>query len=284
MNWQAVLETKKAASLTHSGSPLSHAAYRPVPDQDLPAAVPAASPANGHDFSRLPVSAIGNTESLSACPMSPRRCPYGGACHTCHQTHVSAVVERTIKPPRINCLDLTNVVVGASPGKSEDTGDTLSSGQDSKTLTEMKDDSGSGNHHPFTAVFLMTSSTGKSCAVPVGMHGSAKLAKFRIIDAAGQAVRNPHLVEEQLTKLDGPDELFNLLRPNSYRASEGYFDDCYKLFSSKQLPKVSLTVKQNHKIGDEIISENHVTYSPSNILIRVCPRQERGFGTRCKLY
>ena len=40
---------------------------------------------NGHDFSRVPVFAgapDGGGDRVS-CPLSPRRCPFGGACDTC---------------------------------------------------------------------------------------------------------------------------------------------------------------------------------------------------------
>jgi hypothetical protein len=83
MNWQAVLETKKLPSPTRSGALMRHTSVRPIPDQATQPTERIAFPANGHDFSRLPVTTTGNTESLSTCSMSPRRCPFGGACHTC---------------------------------------------------------------------------------------------------------------------------------------------------------------------------------------------------------
>lgn len=138
--------------------------------------------------------------------------------------------------------------------------------------------------HPFTAQFLMASGITADCGVPEGHHGVAKVAKFRIMDSKGQFVKEKMNVKEKFKKLDGPDELFKKLVPNSYIATNSYFDDCYRLFSSNPLPSFTLKVEQNHFIGDEIISKNHIIYSPSNILICVFPRVGKGFGAKCKFY
>lgn len=83
-----------------SASPLlsniaRRAAIRSAPDHDVPPGVHETQEPNaraftephfGHDFSRVPVHAAelaATHESTPVCSFSPRRCPFGGACHTC---------------------------------------------------------------------------------------------------------------------------------------------------------------------------------------------------------
>jgi len=138
--------------------------------------------------------------------------------------------------------------------------------------------------HPFTAIFLMAKSSSSSCYVPKGNYGATKHAKYRIVDATGKPVRKRKTVKERFSKEDGPDEVFKRLKPNVYEATEGYFDDCYRLYSPEKPPYFRLKVEQNHMIDGEIISKNRITYTPSNILVCVFARKGKGFGTRCKLY
>jgi hypothetical protein len=124
----------------------------------------------------------------------------------------------------------------------------------------------------------------KDCKVPDGQHGATKLARFNLVDANGQLVTTKTTITEQFKKVSGPDEIFKLLRPNSYEATGGKFDDCYGLYSRSDLPPFSLTVEQNHLAGTEIISKNLITYSPFSIMIRVCPRTAQGWRTQCRRF
>ncbi len=83
MNRQVAVEIRKPAAYSQDSDSLGHAAIRLMPDRETQPAEHATSLTNGHDFSQLPVTTAGSTEPLSACSMSPRRCPFGGACHTC---------------------------------------------------------------------------------------------------------------------------------------------------------------------------------------------------------
>jgi hypothetical protein len=89
MTWQAVLETKKPGSLVGHGNLPDHMAVRSVPSQEAALAARPAPPASGHDFSHLPVRGNGGNLAETTCPLSPRTCPFGGACHTC-PVHVQA--------------------------------------------------------------------------------------------------------------------------------------------------------------------------------------------------
>lgn len=75
---------KKDAAHPASGL-LQHATVRSVAERSIPFASLTSSDF-GHDFSQVTTrttpSANGGTHSVS-CPLSPRTCPFGGACHTC---------------------------------------------------------------------------------------------------------------------------------------------------------------------------------------------------------
>lgn len=62
-----------------------HAAVRPLADHEAPLAEHEAPRPAGRDFSRVPVHASGpdGGHAEVSCPLTPRRCPFGGACHTC---------------------------------------------------------------------------------------------------------------------------------------------------------------------------------------------------------
>ncbi len=65
---------------------LPHAAVRMTAEHDMPSNV-LAETRFGHDFSRVAVHpstpVISQDYSNASCPISPQRCPFGGACHTC---------------------------------------------------------------------------------------------------------------------------------------------------------------------------------------------------------
>ncbi len=84
MSSQAALLKVKQAALSPESDLWRHAAVRPVTDHEAPLAERRAPTVNGHDFSQVPAQG-----QSTACPLAPRRCPFGGACHTC-PAHVQA--------------------------------------------------------------------------------------------------------------------------------------------------------------------------------------------------
>lgn len=91
MKSQAALLGVRQATLFPGSDLWQYAAVRPLPDNEVPLAEHQLPRVNGGDFSRVPVHASGpNGEYAGAsCPLTPRRCPFGGACHTC-PTHIQA--------------------------------------------------------------------------------------------------------------------------------------------------------------------------------------------------
>ncbi|GJQ57397.1 MAG: hypothetical protein D8M57_18970 [Candidatus Scalindua sp. AMX11] len=166
----------------------------------------------------------------------------------------------------------SSLAITASPEEAKETRTIIHTGPSSE------------HPHPFTAFFQMAMRRTSSCRIPKGQHGAAKIAKFKIIDAKGNKVTKKLTVQEQFKKIDGPDEVFNKLKPNTYETAKGYFDDCYRLYSKEKPPYFKLKLEQNHIVDREIISKNHIIYTPSNVMICVFPRKGKGFGTRCKFY
>jgi len=66
-------EQKKIPATWFGPNALQHAAVQPVDEHDQAEYTPAES---GRDFSRV-------ASQSSFCPVTPQRCPFGGACHTC---------------------------------------------------------------------------------------------------------------------------------------------------------------------------------------------------------
>ncbi len=60
---------------------------RPTVSEDLPSPASVTVNGTGHSFGQVAVHApqvTGNGGGRSvSCPLLPRACPYGGACHTC---------------------------------------------------------------------------------------------------------------------------------------------------------------------------------------------------------
>jgi hypothetical protein len=139
--------------------------------------------------------------------------------------------------------------------------------------------------HPFTAVALEARRRTEHCSVPARQHGASKVVRFAIFDFRRRAVRSDLNVNEQFRKLEGPDDIFRRLSRHSRRAVRGRFNDCYRLFQSSPLPRdLRLKVEQNHLVGTEIISKNHITYTPNTILVCIFSRRSRqtSFNSRCK--
>lgn len=80
-----VQNKKESRSLPIRGR-LEHAAVRAVPDHEKPSSAPLDT-RFGHDFSQTSVRPstpmVGQNYATSACPVFPRACPFGGACHVC---------------------------------------------------------------------------------------------------------------------------------------------------------------------------------------------------------
>ncbi len=91
MNRQTAQQAQKETTLRKK-KPLfqHHAAVRPVADHELPSNSSAAGLAQ--DLTQVPVrpsATMVNQNAFRSCPMSPQRCPFGGACHSC-PPHVQA--------------------------------------------------------------------------------------------------------------------------------------------------------------------------------------------------
>jgi hypothetical protein len=79
------LTNKKATTPLSSGL-LRRAGVHSVPDQNIPILVQGDT-SFGRDFSQVPalteVPAANSAEQTTSCPVFPRTCPFGGACHVC---------------------------------------------------------------------------------------------------------------------------------------------------------------------------------------------------------
>ncbi len=85
MKSQTALLRVKQAILSPESDLWRHAAVRPLADHIAPLAEHQAPQSDGYDLSRVPVHASGpeGGQAKVSCPLSPRTCPFGGACHTC---------------------------------------------------------------------------------------------------------------------------------------------------------------------------------------------------------
>jgi len=95
MSFERFLQSHKRvqSSPSEQDSVVRRTAIRPVPDRDLPSRVhevrdlearAATESGLGHDFSQVPVHSAGLApDRAPSCPFAARRCPFGGACHTC---------------------------------------------------------------------------------------------------------------------------------------------------------------------------------------------------------
>jgi hypothetical protein len=141
------------------------------------------------------------------------------------------------------------------------------------------------NPRPFTAVPTFAMSAIEGCRVPAGQHGVSKVLRFGIRDFEGRRVESRLTVDERFRLLEGPEELYRALTPNSYRTENGMFNDCYRLYSRSPLPgDLRMKVEQNHLVDGEVISKNDILYTPDNILVCAYPRppRQRDFGARCR--
>jgi hypothetical protein len=88
MNGQLALQDRKKGSVLPASRFLQHAAVRPIADHTAQAEPGSALTESrfGQDFSRVAVhseSAAARSEATPPCPVTPTRCPFGGACHSC---------------------------------------------------------------------------------------------------------------------------------------------------------------------------------------------------------
>jgi hypothetical protein len=86
-----VMTTQKMDAPSRTSNHVQHTALNRVPEvaalpkvhEASPTSVPVTQAAFGHDFSRVPLRTEAPAQRSSSCPLSPTRCPFGGACHTC---------------------------------------------------------------------------------------------------------------------------------------------------------------------------------------------------------
>lgn len=85
MTFEPLKITSRRASEWHNRVP-GRAAIRSLPERDQEKKNRSASVRGGfeHDFSSTPgPDSILHNARVQACPHSPARCPFGGACHNC---------------------------------------------------------------------------------------------------------------------------------------------------------------------------------------------------------
>ena len=125
----------------------------------------------------------------------------------------------------------------------------------------------------------------RNCRVPDRQHGASKVVRFRVFDFEGRSVRERLTVTERFRRLEGPEDVFDRLRPNQYVSDNGYFDDCYRFAQPAPIPTdFRLKVEQNHMVANEVISQQHITYTGTGILVCIFQRRkgEHDFGARCR--
>ena len=89
MTRQTALLKVKQPVISQEGDLWRHAAVRPLAPSMMTEAEPATQARGCRDFSAVPARGNGSSRAVAACPLSPRTCPFGGACHTC-PVHVQA--------------------------------------------------------------------------------------------------------------------------------------------------------------------------------------------------
>jgi hypothetical protein len=86
MKQQTSVRTQKDNTTSPRRGLLRHTAVRTIPEHEMPSNAPLET-RFGHDFSQIAVRPsapmVGQHYATSACPVFPRTCPFGGACHTC---------------------------------------------------------------------------------------------------------------------------------------------------------------------------------------------------------
>jgi len=86
MKQQVPTQIRKDTTVLPKSDFLRHAAVQAVPEKKKASTNPLETHFD-HDFSQttirpsLPV--VGQNYGTAACPLSPRTCPFGGACHKC---------------------------------------------------------------------------------------------------------------------------------------------------------------------------------------------------------
>jgi hypothetical protein len=88
---QMVMSAHRKSAHPQASDHLEHATINPISENSAlpkmheasPTPVTFAEAALGHDFSRVPLHAEVPVQRTSSCSLSPTRCPFGGACHTC---------------------------------------------------------------------------------------------------------------------------------------------------------------------------------------------------------
>jgi hypothetical protein len=142
---------------------------------------------------------------------------------------------------------------------------------------------------PFTAMFSIAQHSGRAhavCGLPDTPNCVVTWAKWRLNDATGAPVMDPTAVDEQFTKISGPDDIFALLvkQKKSVVTEKGNFDDCYGLCVPDGYPPFLLEVQQNYTVDGKIVSQSLLSYSPTGVLLRVCQRGPNGFGPPCRRF
>jgi hypothetical protein len=148
-----------------------------------------------------------------------------------------------------------------------------------------------GQPMPYTALFLIaqhSSAAHQACGLPDTPNCVVSAANWRLIDKAGAPVTGKVTLSEQFTKESGPDDVFQKLdaqKNTAVTSQNGAFSDCYGLCVPDGTPSFSLRVLQNYLVDGQIAAKNHITYSPTGVMLSVCQREADGtFGDRCRRF
>jgi hypothetical protein len=144
--------------------------------------------------------------------------------------------------------------------------------------------SGQVSLSPFRILFSMAQVANPGCRVPDGQSGAAKVAKYRVFGPDGPA--GGVTVSERFTVIEDPYNVFGQIRTATYTTGRtGEFDDCYLVATTQTLPPdFKLKVEQNHMIGGQVASKQHITWTPYGVTICVFNRRGAGFADTCKRY
>src|SRR5208283_949303 len=135
---------------------------------------------------------------------------------------------------------------------------------------------------PYTAIFNLAQHgprARQACGLPDTPNCVVSAANWRLVDNSGAAVMGTVNLAETFTKESGPDDVFKKLdaqKNSSVTSNQGVFGDCYGLCVPDGTPAFTLQVQQNYLVDGQIAAKNHITYSPSGVMIRVCQREANG--------
>lgn len=109
----------------------------------------------------------------------------------------------------------------------------------------------------------------RSIGLPAGRHGAALEVRYRIGRSGGGDV--PHLltIHERIRVLVDPYQVAGQFRSGPDQATNGLFNDLYRLVSRNALPEdFRFEVEQTYTADNQLVEgKNKVVYTPSSVLL-----------------